>query len=229
MRAYPSSNSIAANSRILIQGWANSIPVLKNLNIKHEIFLVSKHHKVKLEVEETLESDFNKIEVFLRPSKKLKPGKVYTLVIENTEEQPTKLINNTYNDTIASWLVSNESDNIVPEIMYSELIETKIQLMGCGVPKKAIFKVNTTENTTVIFRTELLNPITNKTQVFYVLHSNYELETNQFVEVGKDMCSGDFNVEVETPYKVRFKAVDFSGNTNDEWTAWFDFEINWEN
>lgn len=203
-------NSINKNALIILEFYASSQKLVKDLNIKYPIYFKSKDDKVLLNPIETFVGEMNLTQVIFKPKTLLKAGQTYTLEIENlpyTELMPMRY-NGTKNKAEPIDFKVNDSIDIENPILENSIIETKktIEYYGCGPEKIVHFKLNSKDKSECFAKVTVRNKSTNKITT-YILRIE-----NQMVSVGHGMCSGAFHFDNGDNFEATFQLIDQSGN-----------------
>jgi len=123
-----------------------------------------------------------------------------------------------------NWLSRNLVDEEFPSLSKSITFNgSGVSDFGCGEMVYAIFNFCASDNSELLVLTEVLDTESNDTSRFYVQ------ATNERVLVGHGICKGEFNLEKEKKYRVRFKFYDMNGNSDNKWTNWIKIKNPWNN
>jgi hypothetical protein len=175
--------------------------VIQELNNKYPVFLVSDSHKVDLEVLEINIGDVQIIQAVLKPKEKLIPGNLYKIVIKNLDKDSSYInmrcnIKN-WNFEVAQWYVIESNDTILPRILSKpKFIKKHSKRYGDGPEVLVKFQLKSNKNNIVLVEAELKSR--------YGKSKNFILwmEEDNMVNVGRNMCSGGFELKYNSGYKV---------------------------
>ncbi len=222
-------DEINQNTMIMIEGHGLCSKLVEKLNVKHPIYLETDKHRVKLKVLQINKGMFLKSQVLLKPTSRLLDGKIYSLKIDNLDENKKQYFLK-WNDqkekfTNFFWKASNKKlDKQKPKW------ETKPKLLnihnatfGCGRNVHVVFDLKFKDKSNVFIKTELYNLKTKKSKI-YLLTPTMDSK----LYVGYSKCSGEFKFEDNGKYKIRFSLIDIFGNTSD-WSDWIEFKTPFKN
>ncbi len=219
---FPNSNEISQNGLIVLDAYGKHGDLLSG---KYDAYLEAKSHHVKLETIEARKGMYGLFQVILRPTSKLLAGKTYTLKIVGLDKETKHIAWEKWSGKSGkkvpiSWRVNSKIDTQKPIWKAKpKLINKKTLSYGCGPVVYAIFDIKISDASQVLIKTELYDMKTKKTNVYFLF-----LKENGKLKVGHGMCNGAFYFEKNRRYKVRFSLIDVSGNTNDTWSQWIEFD-----
>ncbi len=223
---FPNSNEISQNGLIVIQAYGKYGDLL---NGKYDAYLEAKSHSVKLETIEAEKGIYGLFQAILRPTSKLLVGKTYTLKIIEANRKNDLLSWKKWSEKSGqkepiSWRVNSKLDTQKPTWKTQpKLIDKKTLFYGCGPVVYAIFDFKVSDASQVLVKTELYDMKTKKTNVYFLF-----LKEDGKLKVGHGMCNGAFYFEKNRRYKARFSLLDASGNANDTWSEWIEFDSPYE-
>lgn len=220
---FPDNQSLKQNSLIVLTGYSSSQAVLDSLNERYPIYLKSEGHKVKLNVRSKHQGMFRVSQAILEPDEKLIAGREYQLVIENLDKYQSSFLtrwNSKHKkEEPITWLVEWGTDTDAPLLIGQPQHGcSRVKFYGCGPAVHADFKIESNDKSVVLIETEVQNLENNQSVTYYLTY--VESDT---IRVGHDMCSGPFDFQKDTNYKVRFRLMDICGNENPNWTTWVEF------
>lgn len=211
--AFPSGKTIRQNSIIIIDGYATSQDVVKELNKKFPVYLVSGKHKINLTVKEILIGQFRLTQAVLIPETSLTAGLDYTLVIDRLpkDESFDRWNSELKKSEPIVYTVVQGLDNTRPIFNATpKEIKKSHFYYGCGPSIHVVFDCN------VIDSSEYLVKATVKSLKSGIETSYYVKPDKGIVNIGHDMCAGAFNFDEGDNYEIEFSIMDASGNL----TAW---------
>lgn len=226
--AYPSTSELNQNSIIVIEGYARSQRVIDSLNLGYHIYLESGKQKIELEVIETCKGMFSITQALLRPKSKLIEGNTYNLKISNLGEWENRRLTKWNSEKkeyeSISWKVSSKIDYENPKwITEPKLVDKTTTWYGCGPAVYAVFDFRISDSSYSLIKTEVYNIKTKEINAYYLT-----LNDDGKLDVGHGMCSGAFDFQEKQQYKIRFSLTDISGNSNNKWTNWLNFDSPFE-
>lgn len=226
--ALPSGNEIPPNSQIILEGYMFSQSVIDSLNIKYPVYLTSSEETIPLKVEQKIKGMFSLTQVVLKPEQKLTPGKAYQLRIDGLNRYEQSLLKKWNYKTKKSepmiWTVSEAEDHDAPVLLNQpRLVKKETIHYGCGPEVYAYFDLKARDNSEILIKTELVDLTSNTNNSYYLNYRN-----GNPLGVGHGMCSGEFTYEPDHKYKVRFSPMDISGNSDNQWTEWIEFDSPYE-
>lgn len=244
----PENCEIQENSIFVIEGYATSQQIIRDLNTTYPIYLETERHKVALKVIELQEGMFRVTQAILEPTDKLEAGKTYTLKIDGLDDKQHLLENwnrKTEEYEPIAWTVQPTTDTEAPQWKSApKLVDKTMVSYGCGPAIYAIFDVNIVDDSETLIKTEMVDItpdfISYMVDGFEVIEEippartsgggTYYLSPDKDgqLNVGHGMCSGAFDFEENRQYKIRFSLMDMAGNTDEKWTEWIDFDSPYE-
>jgi hypothetical protein len=227
LNIYPKEKEISLNEMIIIEGYASSQKIINSLS-KRKVFLTSKNDKVQLTYKASNVGEMNITQAFFIPLKSLKPNSIYFIEFENQTTEETSLLK--------VWnKVKKNSEKISFKTRLKKTIQGKYKnieykfentnyiMYGCGPAIYANFKVQNTLKKKNIYKIELFNITSNNKKTYY-LPSNIK----GVVSIGHGMCSGAFNFNSISKYKIRFTPVNSSGELQKK-SNWIHFKNPYKN
>lgn len=207
---YPSEGELSANSLLLLEGYAQSREVLRGLNEKFPVYLLSdKGEKVRLIVKEYNESLFYLSQALLQPEKELNMGETYTFCIDSLppNEALGRYNSSTGKNEKLRYTVSKAADLEKP-VLRSEPVfwKEEYEMFGCGPMSYVYFRMDVEDRSLLLVKATVQDMQSGKSSVYYVLSGGRELS------LGHGMCSGSFAFEPGKEYEVQFAYMDVSGN-----------------
>ncbi|NBL64398.1 hypothetical protein GV828_04175 [Flavobacterium sp. NST-5] len=211
--------NISTNSIFIIQGYGTTTATVKNFPTR-KVFLESESGElIELKLKEIFTGKGQNQAIFF-PSSKLKYNTKYHLKYSDETPIETKELSvwnsATKNQEKITWTTASEEiENSINIDFTFRFVKSESKMYGCGNSSNAIFEINKVNNSTVIFKTELLDLRTNEISTFYVFPDK------NILKVGYEMCSGNFDLKDSSNYKVRFTPTNSSGNEakTSEWKA----------
>ncbi len=224
-KAYPAKKTILQNSCILLEGTGVDIETIKSFDQSRYLFLQSEGgHKVKMMVIERHMGMLNVIQILLRPLGLMSVGGKYTLMMHEGDENKAKEVTwwdadvKKYN--YFSWTIKEGSDKVIPRwIGNSHLVSTDVIWKGSGASSMASFKLHVEDQSGLWVYAELIDVTRNK-RATYIL-TTFE---GGILQAGHANNSGAFTFEINHDYKIRFRLIDYCGNTDADWTEWVFFK-----
>lgn len=219
------SKTVTSNSLFLIEGYAQSMDVIKDLNKKYPVYIESNSHKVKLEVIKFIKGKFRLNQAIVRPSEKLKAGSKYYIKIEDLgDKHPKSYWGGDENHFISEgFLIIEENKSSSDEKWHKQpvFISSEVKHFGCGPSIYAYFNVSLVDTNYTHIETELVNKKTGISQTYLIDYNKKEKQ----VAVGHGMCSGAFDYSKNGKYKVRFRVPKCTIDSPDnEWSDWIIFD-----
>ena len=206
---FPKSNNIYTNSIILIEGYAESQTIIKELGKNNPVYLKNGRNKIKLLVKEILIGQFNLTQAILVPERNLKKDREYLLVIENLP-RGEKL--ERWNSALGKlepivYKVNNSLDTLAPKFatIPKEIRKTYINY-GCGPSVNVEFECKVIEDHDFLIEAILKDLGTGK-ELKYYFKSEKEI-----LEIGHGMCSGAYLFSNSENYEIELSLIDFSSN-----------------
>lgn len=219
LSAYPHQKEIPKTSLFVLDGYAGSQQVIKNLNTEFPVYLQTGNERISLKVIEVHIGQFNISQALLKPEKPLVPGKKYQLIIENVSDGIVTR-NKTADITrkiMTEYLVKDESDTEAPQWIKAPTEKDKsLEHFGCGPSIHVNFQMDVKEQSDFLVKTTVKNKTTGTETVYYIGTEKDGLS------VGHGMCSGAFTFDSSIDYEAKFMLMDTSGNVSEE-TDWISF------
>jgi hypothetical protein len=211
---YPKSPYISPNSYIIIQDGANQLDLLKQISFKYKVFLVSGNNKIELKFVR-LNRGFNLNQLILKPASTLKKGKKYKLAFEGVNSiQKTLLSQNIYNVnsnkwTVKEWECNEKFDNDIPVwIEKPTFVKATYRQLGCGPENYVTYKLNVRANSGECYvNVRLYNKFWKEETEFMIL-----VEKDKPLNIGHNMCNGEFRLYDESEYDISFELMSISQN-----------------
>lgn len=200
------SSSLNKNSLVILEFYASSQSLIKDLNKKYPIYLKSKNRQITLFPIEILKGEMSITQVLFKPGPGLIANEIYTLVIDHlpgNTNQPLK----TDGGLPIKYKISDTNDIQKPVFISIPREQKKtFNLFGCGPASWVYFNVPALDNSEFYVRIEVKNKVSGiKTE--YILNPE-----NGQIKVGHGMCSGPVYFVNDRQYEIRFQLVDQSGN-----------------
>ena len=200
------SSSLNKNGLVILEFYASSQSIIKELNKKYPIYLKSKKSKVTLIPIEILKGEMSVTQVILKPGPGIIPNKVYTLVIDHLPGNANRPLK-TDGGLPIKFKISNTNDIQKPVLIsIPEEQKKTIDLFGCGPASWVYFNVQALDNSEFYVRIQVKSQVSGITTE-YILNPE-----NGQIMVGHGMCSGAIYFENGRQYEIRFQLVDQSGN-----------------
>lgn len=197
---FPKKEMMDRNSMIVINFSGSSNEIGQHLNSRYPIYLFDGKKSISLEVVEVNSSPLFLTQVLLRPSKKLKKGKEYTLKIDKVDASiilPVK-----------KWTILDRYDEEIPKLLATPKELTKsYDKKPEGIQKLIRFETRYTDNSPVFIK------CTMKDVSGAVVNTHY-LSIDQLgqIAIGHNACFGAFEMAENTSYFVDFQIMDICGN-----------------
>jgi hypothetical protein len=209
---WPKQQNIASNSIFVIQGYAQSQELIRQLNKKNKIYLKCNSEIILLKVLKILEGQYSLTQAVLQPEKKLINGKTYELKIDNLGMFDKDDLE------ITKWTVTSENDNKKPEWNCKPTyLGFSYERYGCGPAKSVNFCGTYKDNSPTLIYAKVLDKKTKISSDYFITSED------QKISLGHGMCSGAFAFDDDTNYEVQFGLMDASGNENLKLTEPFVF------
>lgn len=224
LNIFPKGQELKQNSWIVIEGDLDSKQILLGLNMIYPIYLESEGHRVNLLLKSAYNGMFGLTQAFLKPEKALHLGKTYELKIDHLSKEEREAFHRfdweTGKQISYTWKIVKGTDQAAPLFEKQPSSSGKfLEFYGCGPAVFAYFEMQTTDDSQVWVKTELVEISSKESNTYCV-----QPDAQGRVEIGHDMCLGAFKFKLDKTYKVRFQLMDICGNSNEEWTAWIEFE-----
>ncbi|MBL0911467.1 MAG: hypothetical protein IBJ09_03765 [Bacteroidia bacterium] len=207
---YPSEGELSANSLFLLEGYALSREVVRGLNAKFPVYLLSdKGEKVKLIVKEYNEGQFYLSQALLQPEKGLNMGETYTFCIDSLPpyEALGRYNASTGKNEKLRYTISKTADLEKPVLRSGPVFwKDEYAMFGCGPLSYVHFRMDVEDRSLLLVKATVQDMQSGKTSTFYLLSGGRELS------LGHGMCSGSFAFEQGKEYEVQFAYMDASGN-----------------
>ena len=204
----PGSSSLNKNGLIILEFYASSQSLIKDLNKKYPIYLKGKGDKVNLVPIEILKGEMKLTQVVFKPGKGLKAGEVYSLVISNLPFYETQPVRAGSGMTVRFKI--NKTSDFKKPVFTGLPIERKktMELFGCGPASWVYFNIPASDNSEWNVRVQVKEQSSGiKTE--YILNAE-----DGMIKVGHGMCSGAIYFKNKQTYSIRFQLIDQSGNTS---------------
>ncbi|MFD2164195.1 hypothetical protein ACFSJU_17430 [Paradesertivirga mongoliensis] len=213
INVWPKQQSISSNSIFIIEGYAGSQELIKNINIKNRIYLKSGKQTIDLKVVKVNIGQFRLTQAILKPLKRLAFGETYELHIDNL----THIDKHAYK--ITKWKVANQIDQERPAWTHEPNFKQNTYVSyGCGPEKLVNFCGEFQDTSPTLVYTRVLNKRNNSAADYYLIS-----EKNS-IALGHGMCAGEFSFDERTTYEVQFGLMDASGNTTKKLTKPISFK-----
>lgn len=150
----------------------------------------------------------------------LEPNREYEMIVENLpSDQKLHTRSKTPNNPPPVWRVIDHLD-INPPVFEKtpKLTGKEFKPRGCGPEANVFAEFEVSGVLPVLVETELKELRRNTTNNYFLLFDG------DVLKVGRDMCVGAFTYEHRRKYQVHFRLVDFSGNSNGQWSEWLDLD-----
>jgi hypothetical protein len=214
---WPQGNYVQQNAIFTIEGYADSRRLIEQLSEgRHEIYLISENHKVKLLVSEPLKGAMGVKMAILTPSEELHSGAVYELSIPNRElyyygEELEREHPETGEKGPITWTVIQGTDTIAPAFVSAPTLKgSSYNMYGCGSSSFLKVKFDINDTSEVMVKTTLTDLKTGSNRTYIVLYRRGG------VYLGHGMCSGEFSVRQDGKYAATFVLIDACGNASEE-------------
>lgn len=207
INVWPKQQSISPNSIFIIEGYAGSQELIKNINIKNRIYLKAGKQIVGLKVVRVNIGQYHLAQAILKPLKRLTFGETYELHIDSL----TDIDKDAYK--ITKWKVASQIDQKRPTWSHEPKFKKNTYVSyGCGPEKLVNFCGEFQDTSPTLVYTRVLNKRNNSIADYYIM-----AEKNS-IALGHGMCAGEFSFDERTAYEVQFGLMDASGNTTKELT-----------
>jgi hypothetical protein len=213
LSVFPTGKNIKKNSIFIIDGYGASQEVIKGLNKKYPVYLVSGNLKIKLKVKEVLVGQFHLTQAVLVPETILTVGIEYTLVINKLPKFES--LGNWNSELQKSeplvYKVVEGIDTIKPTFSSApKEIKKSLIYLGCGPSIHVVFDCEVIDSSEYLVKATVKNIKTS-------IETSYYVESDKgTIKIGHGMCSGAFDFDESDNYEIEFSIVDASGN----YTAW---------
>ncbi len=205
---FPYQHLIHQNSIFVITGYMNSQDIILQLNKKYRIYLKSGDQKINLLVTEICTGQIKLTQAILKPEFKLKAGLEYMMMIDSLPEfERLEKFNKFEGFKEVTYQVIAETDKDIPQLSTKpKELQKKLYYYGCGPSIHVDFSQPATDRSEIIVRTTLKNLETGMKSTFYI-------EPDEgLIKVGRDMCSGAFDLFEGDLFEVEFTFMDSCGN-----------------
>jgi hypothetical protein len=203
INVWPTQQNISTNSIFVIEGYAQSQELIRQLNKKNKVYLKCSSEIIPIKVLRILEGQYSLTQAILKPEKDLQIGKTYELHIDNLgmfDIDEYKVV---------KWTVNSEQDIEKPIWSCEPTFKnTSFTAFGCGPEMYVNFCGAFKDKSPSLIYAKVFDK-KNKTSSDYFLASD-----NQKISLGHGMCSGEFSFNNEINYEVQFGLIDASGNEN---------------
>lgn len=205
---FPETKTIKQNPIFLIEGYANSQPIIRNLNKTYRIYLQNGNQRIKLIVLETRISEFRLSQALLKPASVLTAGLEYTVVIEGIPAEQFQHYDTATNQREAfRYRVTDGFDNekpaLTPDIRF---VRNSYIEFGCGPSVHIVFSNPATDSSPILVKATVKRIASGKETTYYILPAADR------IFLGHGMCEGAFYFVDGQDYKVSFSFMDASGN-----------------
>lgn len=200
------SSALNKNGLIILEFYASSQSLIKDLNTKYPIYLKNKGSKVTLVPIEILKGEMKLTQVVFKPGKGLKVGEEYSLVISNLPSYETQPVR-TDSDMSVRFKINNTSDFKKP-VFTGLPIERKktMDLFGCGPASWVYFNIPALEDSEYYVRIRVQGQSSG-------MKTEFILKPEEgMIKVGHGMCSGAIFFKNNRKYTISFQLMDQSGN-----------------
>jgi hypothetical protein len=206
IRVFPNSITISSNPIFIVEGYAMSESVIRELNKRNAIYLTSGSDTIQLTILKILEGQFRLTQAILKPTSKLQVGRHYKMEIDSLDEYERE----DFERDSAAWTVSDMVDNQKPVWCKSPSYKSKGMIFyGCGPAVLVNFCACISDNSPVVVYTKIKNMKSNQVNDYYINPDSC------FLQIGHEMCSGAFGFELGKEYEVSFSLMDASGNLSE--------------
>jgi hypothetical protein len=215
----PYTDSLSTNGLIFIDGYMDSQEIIRNLNTKYPIYLVSKDSKIKLNVVQTYEGQMRLTFAVLKPETELMPKTVYRLKIDKikkTEWNKDDLTwwgENGMNEI--KWTTTSKRDTIPTKAEETiTFLRRNYTQLGCGPQRDLSFSINVNDTNLCFIEINVKELTTGKELKYLKQIDYYDKEKHKrLLTIGHSMCSGELTFENDSEYEISFiKLIDASGN-----------------
>lgn len=204
---WPARATISTNSIFVIEGYGASQALIRQLNKKNRIYLISGPEIVEIAVVRILEGQFRLTQALLKPRRELTPGKSYQLKIDSLEGFDKSAYK------VSTWTVKAQADKQIPAWLCEPVFTGKSYTeYGCGPALFAHFCGTAANDSSTLIYAKVFNKTNNTTRDYYL--KPYKKSIN----IGHGMCSGAFTFEENSQYEVQFGLMDASGHESTQLT-----------
>lgn len=208
IHVWPTQKNISSNSIFVIEGYSQSQELIRQLNKKCKIYLMSNSERIPVKVLKILKGQFNLTQAILKPEIELTKGETYELYVDNlkTFDEPREF-------KVGKWAVSLDKDIEKPKWNCEPIFKGQSYTSyGCGPEMYVNFCGSFKDNSPTLIYAKVFDK-KNKSSSAYFLTSD-----KQRISLGHGMCSGEFSFDKESSYEVQFGLMDASGNENFHFT-----------
>lgn len=198
---FPDQENMLKNSLIIINFSGSSSEIGKNINIKYPAFLTDGKKEIALELVEINSSALFMTQIVLRPSKKLKKGKKYSLRIDNIDATKFTIPNK-------SWNILDRTDEEIPKLLRQpKEVANSYDKKPEGIQKIVRFDIQYMDNSLVFIKCTL------KDVSGAVINMHYlPIDKLGQISVGHNACFGAYELNENTSYYLDFQIMDICGN-----------------
>ncbi len=206
---YPNEVYLPTNAMIMIEGYAHSAKIIKEINGKHQAWLFSKYSRIKLKVIQNYSGQVSLTQTLLRPEKIPDPSITYFLVIDSLPPEESL---NRYEDVPGEgdsirFRFSKPADTAKPVLFSSPRLISKYDYPHFCTPSNYVtFSCPVIESSPFL----VIATVKDKTIGKVIVACITPHENN--VVIGFTGCSGSIDFEDNHHYEVSFVYLDISGN-----------------
>jgi len=203
INVWPTQQNISTNSIFVIEGYAQSQELIRQLNKKNKVYLKCSSEIIPIKVLRILEGQYSLTQAILKPEKDLQIGKTYELHIDNLgmfDIDEYKVV---------KWTVNSENEIEKPEWNCEPTLKNKSFIaFGCGPAMYVDFCGTVKDKSPTLIYAKVIDKNKNTSSEYFLTSEN------QKISIGHGMCSGEFSFDESTNYEVQFGLMDASGNEN---------------
>lgn len=209
LSVFPTEAIVPGNSKIMIEGFAESVKIITSINGKHQAWLTSKYSRIRLKAIRSFSGQVSLAQTILSPETTPNPEITYTLVIDSLPDGEKLMRYNTQtgkNDSIR-FCFSKPNDIASPILFSTPVLEEKEDRPHFCTPSNYVtFTSPIIENSGYFVIATLRDKITGKVTIgCLVPHSG-------LVSVGFMGCSGMVSFDDKHRYDISFEYIDICGN-----------------
>ncbi|MBI1184294.1 hypothetical protein GC194_08475 [bacterium] len=218
IRVYPTSNELAPEGWIILEGFALSESVIYDIGDKYPVYMVGENERIELEVVRIEVGMYRLTQAILKPVRTLEIGKTYFLKIDNMDK--IHRYAKRYNAPI--WTIVDHAQTFMSDkITMLQQTGSSYIRYGCGPEVFGLFQLNHPTSNNYFIMVELFDN-ENDTVNTYTFCINGLRDS--LLQIGHDMCSGAFKFQAGCKYKIRLKYMNDNGSRVSQWTNWFDMK-----